>query len=338
MMNSPQHTRKQHFLLSAKARTVSVAQIARMSDEDAYEAFKQIRWAYTEGQPVCPHCGSVECWTFKSRRIFKCKDCNRQFSVTSGTLFSGRKLDIRDYLLAIAIFVNAHKGISALQLSRDLGVQYKTAFVLAHKLREALGSEVQGTRLEGEVEVDGAYFGGYVKPKNWKSDRVDRRLRRNQSGKRRCVFVIRERGGRTVPVIIRSENTVSVHKAMTRHIKVGSTVYADENSAYDAMHGLYNIKRINHSEVYSDGEACTNGAEGWFSRLRRAELGQHHHIAGKYLHAYANEMAFREDNRRKDNGTVMCSILKRALWNPTSRNWSGYWQGNNQMGEVMVGG
>lgn len=314
MMKSPQHTRKQHFLLSAKARTVSVAQIARLSDEEAFETFKQIRWGNTNGKPVCPHCGSPACWSFKTRRIFKCKDCNKQFSVTSGTLFAGRKLEIRDYLLAIAIFVNAHKGISALQLSRDMGVQYKTAFVLAHKLRQAIGSEVQGRQLKGEVEVDGAYFGGYVKPTNWKENRVDRRLRRNQNGKRRCVFVIRERDGRTVPVVIRNEN-----------------------SAYDAMHGFYDIKRINHSEAYSDGHACTNGAEGWFSRLRRAELGQHHHIAGKYLHAYANEMAYREDHRRQDNGSVLCDILKRSLWHPTSRNWCGYWQGNKQFGEVMIG-
>ncbi len=326
----------QHFLLSAKARTISVAQVARLSEEDAYQTFKEIRWQENNGEAVCPHCGSVECWTFKTRKIFKCKHCEKQFSVTSGTIFANRKLEIRDYLLAIALYVNAHKGMSALQLCRDLGVQYKTAYVLAHKIREAVGKVVHDVELSGEVEVDGAYFGGYLKPSNYKANRIDRRLAKHQNGKRRCVFVIRERNGRTVPVIIGSENTAAVHAAMKRYIKVDTTVHADENHAYDALNGIYKIKRINHSEAYSDGESCTNGAEGWFSRLRRAELGQHHHISGKYLHAYANESAYREDNRRRSNGSVMKDILGYCLRHRPSLDWSGYWQGNKQLGEVLA--
>ena len=121
----------QHFLLSAKARTLSLASVARMSDDEARAMFRKIRWAATDGEPVCPQCGCVVCYEYATRPIFKCKACGRQFSVTSGTLFSSRKLPMRDYLLAIAIFVNGAKGVSALQLSRDLDVQYKTAFVLA---------------------------------------------------------------------------------------------------------------------------------------------------------------------------------------------------------------
>src|SRR3954471_8143384 len=99
-----------------------------------------------------------------------------------GTIFASRKLSIRDYLLAIAIFVNGAKGHSALQLSRDLDCQYKTAFVMAHKIREALGAEANGATVSGEVEIDGAYFGGYVKPANHKENRRDRRRAVNQNG------------------------------------------------------------------------------------------------------------------------------------------------------------
>src|SRR6185369_15632642 len=115
------------------------------------------------------------------------------FSVTSGTIFASHKLPIRDYLLAIAIFVNGAKGHSALQLSRDLDCQYKTAFVLAHKLREAMAAESEGRTVSGSVEIDGAYFGGYIKPANHKENRVDRRRLLNQNGKRRCVVIMRER-------------------------------------------------------------------------------------------------------------------------------------------------
>jgi transposase-like protein len=133
-----------------------------MSEGAAWEAFKALRWSATGGDPVCPKCGCVAVYTYTARKLFKCKACGSQFSVTSGTIFASRKLPIRDILAAIAIFVNGAKGHSALQLSRDLDVQYKTAFVMTHKLREALGAEQAVQELSGTVEVDGAYFGGYV--------------------------------------------------------------------------------------------------------------------------------------------------------------------------------
>src|ERR1700744_636782 len=165
----------QHFLLSRKARTLSLSKVARLSDEEAYETFRLIRWAATNGAPVCPRCKCAAVYNYATRKLFKCKACSHQFSVTSGTIFASRKLSIRDYLLAIAIFVNGAKGHSALQLSRDLDCQYKTAFVMAHKIREALASEANGATVAGEVEIDGAYFGGHVRPANYKANRVDRR-------------------------------------------------------------------------------------------------------------------------------------------------------------------
>src|SRR5216684_2306451 len=158
-----------------------------MSDEEAREAFASIRWADNHGKPYCPSCGCASVYSYASRPIFKCKGCNGQFSLTSGTIFASRKLPVRDYLLAIAIFINGAKGHSALQLSRDLDCQYKTAFVLAHKMREAIASKQSGVKVGGNgkaVEIDGAYFGGYVKPANFKEARVDRRLAINQNGKR----------------------------------------------------------------------------------------------------------------------------------------------------------
>lgn len=183
----------QHFLLSTAARTLSLASVARMSDDEAWEAFKVIRWSDTKGEPVCPRCGCLDSYTYKTRKVFRCKACSHQFTCTSGTIFASRKLPVRDYLLAIAIFVNGAKGHSALQLSRDLDVQYKTAFVLAHKLREALAAETETHKASGTVEVDGAYFGGHVRPANFKEDRVDRRFAQHQTGKRRVVVVMRER-------------------------------------------------------------------------------------------------------------------------------------------------
>ena len=95
----------QHFLLSAKARSLSLSQVLRLTDDAAYETFKAVRWAETDGKPFCAKCGGVTVYEFKARRIFKCKACNAQFSVTSGTIFASRKMAHRDLLAAIAIFV-----------------------------------------------------------------------------------------------------------------------------------------------------------------------------------------------------------------------------------------
>ncbi len=127
------------FLLSAEARTLSLKEIYKGGEEKAYETFCKLRWQ--DGEPVCPKCGCLDHYKITSRRKFKCAACHAQFSVTSGTIFASRKLSFCDLLAAICIFVNASKGLSSLQLSRDLDVQYKTAWVMAHKLREALAAE-----------------------------------------------------------------------------------------------------------------------------------------------------------------------------------------------------
>ncbi len=316
----------QHFLLSTKARTLSLATVLRLTDAQAFETFKAIRWSDNNGEAYCPKCGCVAVYQYTARRIFKCKGCDAQFSLTSGTIFASRKLALQDILGAIAIFVNGAKGHSALQLSRDLDCQYKTAFVLSHKIREALISETEGEKLSGIVEIDGAYFGGYVKPENRKEDRKDRRLLENRSGKRKCVVVMRSRNGRTLPHVCESEGDAV--PTILERVEAGSTIHADEGSAWDVLHSRYKAHRINHSIAFSDDGACTNQAESFFSRLRRAEIGTHHHISGKYLHQYAGEMAWREDHRRKSNGTQYAMTVAATLAHPVSRQWKGYWQRN----------
>jgi transposase-like protein len=311
----------QHFLLSAAARSLSLRSVARLTDEEAHAAFVAIRWADNAGQPYCPKCGCVALYHVAARKLWECKGCRKQFTVTSGTIFASRKMPIRDILLAIAIFVNGAKGHSALQLSRDLDCQYKTAFVMAHKLREAMGAKADAS-VSGSVEIDGAYFGGYVKPANHKVNRIDRRLAMNATGKRKVVIVMRERAGNALAFVEKSE-AASV-PMIAQHVAKGSTVYADDASGWNSLETKFATKRINHSECYSDGDACTNMAESFFSRLRRAEIGVHHHISG-YLSAYANEMTWRENNRRISNGEQFQAIVKAALAHGVSR-WAGYWQ------------
>ena len=148
-----------------------------------------MRWPETDGEAVCPRCGFDETYNITTRRKFKCKACHHQFSVTSGTIFASRKNG--------TLWTCWRLSASSLMRPRVFPwcsspviwtASTKLPFVLAHKLREAMAQEVQtGEVLSGHVEVDGAYFGGHIRPENRKEDRKDRRLKENQTGKRRVV-------------------------------------------------------------------------------------------------------------------------------------------------------
>ncbi|MHC5656042.1 IS1595 family transposase [Stappia sp. ICDLI1TA098] len=296
----------------------------RMSDTEARNAFRKIRWSETDGEPVCPECGCCDSYDLKTRQIYKCKGCSRQYSITSGTIFHSRKLAVRDILAVIAVFINGAKGYSALQLSRDLTVDYKTAFVMLHKVREAIKLARDEGALSGDVAVDGAYFGGYVKPANEAKGRKDRRLKAHQSGKRQSVIVALDANGHTLThVAVTEAEGVAFIAANVQH---GSTVHADEASHWDKLAAYFPMKRINHKEAYSKDGACTNAAESFFSRLRRAEIGTHHKIAGRYLNAYSTEMAWREYSRRESNGTQFTMVMSAVAVAPKSDQWRGYWQ------------
>jgi len=155
-----------HFLLSAAARGLSLREVFALSEAETFALFREVRWG-RDSDPVCPSCGAVDRhWFLRSRQQWRCRACGHTFSVTSGTLFAHHKLPLQVYLGAIALYTNAVKGISALQMARDLDVQYKTAFVLLHKVRESLMAQRDATPLAEAVQLDGAYVGGAVRPAN----------------------------------------------------------------------------------------------------------------------------------------------------------------------------
>ena len=340
----------QHFLLSAQARTLSAYKVMQMSEADAFSVFKELRWGAGE-MVACPICGVVGKHAFrKDRNQWKCQDCAHTFSVTSGTIFSNHKLPLKKYLAAIAIFANAAKGVSALQLSRDLGTQYKTAFVLAHKIRESLMEHRDESALAGEIHMDGAYVNGHIRPKNKKEDRIDRRLAIHQKPNKRCVFVMRQAfdpkdlssnilkgANKTITFILKTENQEDVSKLANEFVKKGSAICADESNAYDPLHAKFDTRRVNHSVEYRSDDGTTNNlAESYFSRFRRMQYGQMHRFGNLYLDNYANEAAFREDTRRWSNGAIFMEVTKRCAKTRASRDWTGYWQGNKRDAERLA--
>lgn len=345
----------QHFLLSAEARNLSPIAIARMSEYEAVMAMKKLRWG--EGKDVvCPRCGKKhEAYYIKSRKQWQCKECNYRFSVTSGTLFAHHKLPLRDILFACSLYVNAAKGISALQIARDLDVQYKTAFVLLHKIKEALvvHKSKSDTLLSGVVHMDATYVHSSQKPKNKKSERVDRRLKQHENPNKRALLVMRDSfikgnaqgtentnqiGARnTIAFIAKSENSKVVNQLANKHIEKGSTIHTDESPAYDNLIYFHDLKRVNHQKEYRSDEGVINNlAESYFSRFKRMYYGQVHKMNNTYLYEYANEIAYREDTRRLPNGVIFNDVVAKCLATLPSDDWRGYWQGNKKRVETLA--
>ena len=331
----------QHFLLSAEARNLSLIKIAKMNDFQAIATFRQVRWFETKGNPVCPCCGSGgKIYFITSRKQFKCKECASFFSVTSGTIFHGHKLPLQTILMAICIFVNAAKGISALQLSRDLDVQYKTAWVLLHKIRESLMDYDSSRPFQGVVEMDGVYVNGYIRPRNRLEKRIDRR--KAYKPNKRVVISLRQRdqfgigANRTRTFILRSENPVELSRIAHRFIVRGSEVHTDENMGYSNFIAHYNHRVVNHAVEYcgANGEN-NNQSESYNSRFRRLQYGQCHKLGTLYLSNYANEIAYREDTRRFNNGFIFRDILKKCLDSGISNEFCGYWQGDHRVAERL---
>ena len=297
----------------------------RMGDAEAFGVFQAIRFADNGGEPFCPRCGNLKVYTLDETPIrWKCAACRRKFSVTSGTLFHSRKLAIREYLAVIALFTGGVKGVAALRMARDMDINPKSAFVLLHKVREGLAAiQAAGGELGGTVEIDGMYTRGHYRQPNRKADRVD--LRTLPEDRKQVVIVVRERGmGRSRTWVVGKESDAV--PLIREAVASGTEVHADEGQGWNMLHASFPMKRVNHSvEFKSEDGGCTNEAESFFSRLRRAEMGIHHRISGKLLSAYASECSWREDNRRVSNGTQWKWMIGAALSHGKSERWTNYW-------------
>jgi transposase-like protein len=303
----------QPFSISTAARTFNPRDISRLTEEEAYAYFVEIRFKENDGKAQCPHCGCGACYEYNARRIYKCMNCEKQFSATTKTEWSGRKLSFRQILELIVEFALPAKGISAIQISKNLGISYRTAFYRLHDLRGAMQRSHEDTVFDTPVEIDGAEFGGYIRPKNLRIEPKDHGRFPYRSPKKQVVGVIREQrpNGRTRVVIGRTEHEAA--KLMPQFIKPGTRIYADLGSAFNFMSHHYSMRRIKHSVEFWRPGISTNNAECFFSVLRRAERGTYHHIASRYFKGYANEVAWRQDRRRTDTKTVFEDLCALAI-------------------------
>jgi transposase-like protein len=314
----------QHFLLSSAARKWQEADIEKMSEDDARMKFRELVFAKNNGRVICPRCGCDAVYELKSRPVFKCKSCLRQFSITTGTPFADHKLPFKKILLAIKLFCGSSKGLSAVELQRHLDIAYKTAFVIQHKLRGLMARHLASLTLSGQVEIDGCEIGGHLRPTNVKKKSQDfRKFPNRNSKKKQSIIVVRERNGRAKTSIFKGESDSIPF--VVKSIQQGSKLFADSAACYNVLEANFEMGRINHKVAYYTEEASTNWAESFFSMIRRSAFGTYHRIAGKYLDRYAAEIAWRQNFRKSRHDEKFRALL--ALVRDDSEiEFVGYWQ------------
>jgi transposase-like protein len=236
----------------------------------------------------CPTCKSGERITTRKDGFYRCNACKLDFTVRTGTIFERSHVPLHKWLYAMYLLVTARKGISSMQLAKEIGITQKSAWFVLHRLREACNDN--NSKLKGLIEVDETYIGGKESNKHEK-DKL--KAGRGPVGKT-PILGMRERGGKTLAMPIENTSELEIQGAIFSRVEFGSTLMTDEHAAYKGMDGLlFKQETVNHSAgEYIRGLAHTNGIESVWAVLKRGLHGVDHHVTDKHLGRYVDEFAF----------------------------------------------
>lgn len=293
-----------------KPQTLQEA-IVYFSDPDrTFEYAKELRWP--DGKVSCPRCGSEKNSFIKTRKLWFCYGCQKQFTLKVGTIFEDSALGLDKWMAATWMLVNCRNGVSSYEIHRTLGVTQKTAWFMLQRIRQAL-QEKSFIKVGGpgsEVEVDETFIGGKARNMH-KSKRM--KLRERPHYGKTIVMGILERGGKVTTRVIRDRKTENLRPVVTDVIDEGSLVYTDEHHAYPAaLADGYTHKIVNHLQQYVDGTVHTQGIENFWSCLKRGLGGTYVSVEPYHLFRYVDEQAFRFNNRKDDHGNTMPDALRFA--------------------------
>ena len=264
----------------------------------ATEHVAKTRWP--DG-PVCPACGLVDPkhYYLKTRRVWKCRSCKKQFSVKVGTIFEDSPIGLDKWLPAMWMVGNCKNGISSYEVARDLGVTQKTAWFMMHRIRLAMQ---QGSieKLSGQVEVDETYIGGKARNMH-KSKKAEKITGTGGSGKV-AVMGLLERHGKVRTKIVPDTKTRTLQVEVKENVVPGSELHTDALSAYRGLDAEYVHNVVDHAERYVNGHVHTNGLENFWSLLKRGIKGTYVSVEPYHLFRYLGEQAFRFNEREGVDG------------------------------------
>jgi transposase-like protein len=285
-----------------------------LPDDNSCRLFlEDLRW---NGTPVCPHCGSVDDSHYKLKTkgeftgLYKCKDCRERFTVTVGTMFEGSHVPLRKWFIAIYIFTAHKKGISSIQLGKDLGITQKSAWFVLSRLRNNF-KPAADLKFEGVIQNDESFIGGKNRNRH-KSKRVAEAQCRSVKDKTPVLGMI-ENGDQVYTEVIKDTKSTTLKPIIEKLVVKGSILVTDEWNGYSGLKNDYNHVVVNHkaNEFTTEAGLHNNGIEGSWSLLKRGIYGIYHQVSPKHLNKYCDEFAFRYNTRKiSDSEKFSLSLLK----------------------------
>src|SRR6266567_539964 len=281
-------------------KTLQEAIVYFSDPQRSFDYAVTLRWP--DGKVACPRCGSDRHYFIKTRRLWLCRGCEKQFTVKVGTIFEDSPLGLDKWMTAFWMLCNCKNGISSMEVHRALGITQKSAWFMLQRLRLAMQDDFFGNKLGGsgaEIEVDESFIGG--KARNMHLSERKRRITGTGTKDKTAVMGILERGGRIRTSVVPSRRKKVLQDEVRKHVTAGAALYSDALKSYEGLATDYAHQVIDHAVQYVDGRVHTNGLENFWSLLKRGIAGTYVSVEPFHLFRYLDEQAYRFNNRKMND-------------------------------------